>query len=72
MWTKLGGGSNIILDMGHSVSGPAVLDNITANMTNNSQTAWQPIPLQTQTSEAPLSILLPLGGGVSSSPVPSF
>jgi hypothetical protein len=64
VWTKLGGGSNIILDMGHSVSSPAVLVNLTANRTNNSQPAWQPVPLASQTPEAPIAALLPLVGGV--------
>ena len=43
MWTKLGGGTNIILDMGHAVSTPAVLVDLTKNKTNNSQPAWQPV-----------------------------
>jgi hypothetical protein len=64
VWTKLGGGSNIVLDMGHSVGDPDVLDNLTQNRTNNSQTAWQPIPLGSQTPEVPMALLLPLAGGV--------
>ncbi len=64
VWTKLGGGSNIILDMGHSVSSPAVLVSLTGNRTNNSQPAWQPIPLASQTPEAPIAALLPLVGAV--------
>ena len=64
VWTKLGGGSNIILDMGHSVSSPAVLVSLTGNRTNNSQPAWQPVPLASQTPEAPIAALLPLVGGV--------
>ena len=63
VWTKLGGGSNIILDMGHSVTSPAVLVSLTGNRTNNSQTAWQPIPLGAQTPEAPIAALLPVAGG---------
>ena len=64
VWTKLGGGSNIILDMGHGVSTPAVLVDLTKNKTNNSQTAWQPVPLPAQTPEVPMAALLP-GVGVS-------
>jgi hypothetical protein len=63
VWTKLGGGTNITLDMGHSVSNPAVLDNLTQNHTNNSQTTWQPTPMGAETPEAPMSLLLPLAGG---------
>jgi hypothetical protein len=63
VWTKLGGGSNIILDMGHGVTSPAVLVSLTANKTNNSQTAWQPVPLGSGTPEAPIAALLPLAGG---------
>ncbi len=62
VWTRLGGGSNIILDMGHSVSSPVMLDALTKNKTNNSQTAWQPVPLGTGTPEVPLAVLLPLAG----------
>jgi hypothetical protein len=59
VWTKLGGGSNIVLDMGHSVGSPATLENLTQNRTNNSQTAWQPIPLGTPTPEVSMAALLP-------------
>lgn len=62
VWTKLGGGSNIVLDMGHSVSSPAVLDNLTQNKTNNSQTAWQPNPLSAGTPEVPVALMLPVVG----------
>jgi hypothetical protein len=65
VWTKLGGGSNIILDMGHGVTSPAVLVSLTANKTNNSQSAWQPVPLGSQAPEAPIAALLPLVGGVA-------
>ena len=63
VWTKLGGGSNIILDMGHSVGSPATLENLTQNRTNNSQTAWQPIPLGNPTPEVSMAALLPGVGG---------
>jgi hypothetical protein len=64
VWTRLGGGSNIILDMGHSVQSPVTLDALTQNRTNNSQTAWQPVPpiVGTGTPEVPMAILLPLAG----------
>jgi hypothetical protein len=64
VWTKLGGGSNIILDMGHSVGSPETLVNLTQNRTNNSQPAWQPIPLGTPTPEVSMAALLPGVGGV--------
>ena len=64
VWTKLGGGSNIILDMGHGVSTPAVLVDLTKNKTNNSQPAWQPVPLPAQTPEVPMAAILPGAGGV--------
>jgi hypothetical protein len=63
VWTKLGGGSNIVLDMGHRVGSPATLENLTQNRTNNSQTAWQPIPLGTRTPEVSMAALLPGVGG---------
>jgi len=59
VWTKLGGGSNIILDMGHAVGNPDTLENLTQNRTNNSQPAWQPIPLGASTPEVPMAALLP-------------
>jgi Tol biopolymer transport system component len=63
VWTKLGGGSNIILDMGHSVGNPATLVDLTNNRTNNSQPAWQPVPLGSQTPEVPVAVILPAAGG---------
>jgi hypothetical protein len=64
VWTKLGGGSNIILDAGHSVGNPETLVNLTQNRTNNSQPAWQPIPLGAPTPEVSMAALLPGVGGV--------
>jgi hypothetical protein len=63
VWTKVGAGTNVVLDMGHSVSSPATLENLTANHLTNSQTAWQPIPLASQTPEAPYAAMLPFVGG---------
>lgn len=63
VWTNVGGGTNIILDMGHGVSSPATLENLTANHLTNSQTAWQPIPLGSPTPEAPYAAMLPFVGG---------
>jgi hypothetical protein len=63
VWTKLGGGSNIVLDMGHSVGSPATLADLTQNRTNNSQPAWQPIPLGSAAPEVPTTALLPGVGG---------
>ena len=63
VWTKLGGGSNIILDMGHSVGNPDALQNLTQNRTSNSQPAWQPIPLGASTPEVSMAALLPGVGG---------
>jgi len=63
VWTRLGGGTNIILDMGHTVSTPAALVDLTKNKTNNSQTAWQPVPLPAQTPEVHMAALLPAAGG---------
>ena len=63
VWTKIGGGDNIVLDTGHSVNNPVTLVSLTQNRTNNSQTAWQPIPLGAQTPEVPMALLLPLAGG---------
>lgn len=64
VWTKLGGGSNIVLDMGHSVGSPDTLVNLTQNRTNNSQPAWEPIPLGAQTPEVSMAVLLP-GVGIA-------
>jgi hypothetical protein len=64
VWTKLGGGSNIILDEGHSVGSPSTLVDLTNNRTNNSQPAWQPVPLGAQTPEVPVAVLLPSAGAV--------
>ena len=64
VWTKLGGGSNIVLDEGHGYNSPSQLVSLTANRTNNSQPAWQPVPLGAQTPEAPVALLLPSAGGV--------
>jgi len=63
VWTKVGAGTNIVLDMGHSVNSPATLESLTANHLTNSQTAWQPVPLASQTPEAPYEAMLPLAGG---------
>jgi hypothetical protein len=63
VWTKLGAGTNIVLDMGHSVNSPATLENLTANHLTNSQTTWQPIPLASQTPEVPITAMLPFVGG---------
>jgi len=64
VWTKLGGGSNIILDEGHAVGAASTLVSLTNNRTNNSQPAWQPVPLGTQTPEVPVAVLLPSAGAV--------
>jgi len=63
VWTKLGGGSNIIVDMGHTVGNPDTLGSLTANKSNNSQPAWQPLSPGEGTPEVPMAILLP-GAGV--------
>jgi hypothetical protein len=63
VWTKLGGGSNLIIDTGHGVSSPTTLVDLTNNRTNNSQPAWQPVPLGAQTPEVPMAVLLPAAGG---------
>lgn len=63
VWTKVGSGANIVLDMGHSVNNPATLENLTANHLTNSQTTWQPIPLASQTPEVPIDAMLPFVGG---------
>jgi len=62
VWTKLGGGSNLIVDTGHTVGSPDTLVDLTNNRTNNSQTAWQPVPLGAQTPEVPMALLLPGAG----------
>jgi hypothetical protein len=62
VWTKLGGGSNIVLDMGHGVSSPDTL--LTSNRSNNSQPAWQPVSPSTGTPEVPMAALLPAAGGI--------
>jgi len=49
VWTKLGGGSNIILDEGHVVGIASTLVSLTDNSTNNSQPAWQPVSFGAQT-----------------------
>jgi hypothetical protein len=65
VWTKLGGGSNIIMDMGHGVNGPDQLASLTANRTNNSQPVWQPLPGPGNgTPEVPMAALLPGVGGI--------
>jgi hypothetical protein len=64
VWTNLGGGSNIIVDMGHGVSSPTTLVNLTNNRTNNSQPTWQPVPLGSQTPEVAMAVVLPAAGGV--------
>jgi WD40-like Beta Propeller Repeat len=64
VWTKLGGGSNIILDEGHMVGNADTLVDLTNDRTNNSQPAWQPIPLGAQTPEVPVVVLLPSAGAV--------
>jgi hypothetical protein len=51
VWTKLGGGSNIILDEGHVVGIASTLVSLTDNSTNNSQPAWQPVSFGAQTPE---------------------
>jgi hypothetical protein len=61
VWTKLGGGSNIVLDMGHGATNPDTL--LTSNRSNNSQPAWQPVAPSTGTPEVPMAALLP-GSGV--------
>jgi Tol biopolymer transport system component len=64
VWTKLGNGSNIAIDMGVHVGSAQTIDNLTANKTNNSQPAWQPVttPLS-GAPEVPFAVLLP-GTGV--------
>jgi hypothetical protein len=64
VWTKLGGGSNIILDEGHGVGTASTLVDLTNNRTDNSQPAWQPVPLGAQTPEVPVAVLLPSAGAV--------
>ena len=63
-WTKLGSGSNIILDSGHLVGNPDTLVSLTQNKTNNSQPAWQPVSPSTGTPEVPMAALLP-GAGIA-------
>jgi len=60
VWTKLGTGSNLQLDMG-SVVNPVVLVNLTNNKTNNSQPTWQPVGPGPLLPEAPYAVLLPGG-----------
>ena len=62
VWTKLGSGSNLVIDYGSSVLQPMMLASLTANRTNNSQTAWQPAPMPAQTPEVPLAVVLPISG----------
>ncbi len=61
VWTNLGGGSNIVLDMGHGVTSPTLL---TSNKSNNSQPAWQSVSPSTGTPEVPMAALLPGVGGI--------
>jgi hypothetical protein len=63
VWTKLGGGSNVMLDEGHAVGNPSMLVDLTNDRTNNSQPAWQPVPLGSQTPEVPVAVILPAAGG---------
>jgi hypothetical protein len=63
VWTKVGAGTNIILDLGHSLNSPATLESLTANHLTNSQTTWQPVPLASQTPEVPVGAMLPIVGG---------
>ena len=62
VWTKLGGGSNIVMDTGHSVGGTDSLVSLTQNKTNNSQPAWQPVSPATGAPEVPAAALLPAAG----------
>jgi len=64
IWTKLAGGSNLVIDWGTSVGSPTMLANLTANRTNNSQEVWQPTGPgpSAQAPEAPLALLLPITG----------
>ena len=71
VWTKLGGRSNLALDMGSEVGNAQQLDSLTNNKNNNSQTDWQPVPLQTGTPEAPAPALFPVVG-LGSWPVRSW
>jgi WD40-like Beta Propeller Repeat len=64
VWTELGGGSNIMLDEGHGASDPSLLVDLTNDRTDNSQPAWQPVPLGAQTPEVPAAVLLPSAGVV--------
>ena len=64
-WTKLGTGSNLQIDVGTMWSNPNGVYNLTANRTNNSQPAWQPVPLGTALPEAPATFLLAVTGGLS-------
>jgi len=59
VWTKLGGGANIILDMGHAVGSPDTLVSLTQNKTNNSQPAWQPVPLGRRPRRCPWRLFFP-------------
>jgi Tol biopolymer transport system component len=65
IWTKLGNGSNIVVDMGAHVGSAQTIDSLTANKTNNSQPTWQPVTSpSTGTPEVPAAVLLPGMGGV--------
>jgi Tol biopolymer transport system component len=64
VWTKLGGGSNIVLDMGHAVGSPDLLSSLTSNRSNNSQPAWQPVAPFVGAPEVPMAALLPGMGGI--------
>jgi len=61
VWTKLGSGSNLQLDMGTIVGKASILVNLTNNKTNNSQPTWQPVSIGTILPEAPYAVLLPGG-----------
>ena len=63
MWTTLGNGSNITeYSPNASIKNAFQVVNLTKNKTNNSQPAWQPVPLGTPVPEAPLALMLPAGG----------
>jgi len=64
-WTKLGTGSNLQIDVGTKVNSPSGVYNLTANRTNNSQPAWQPVPLGAQLPETSKAFLIPVAGGLT-------
>lgn len=60
MWTKLGGGDNIV-DWSATAQLGSHVSPLTSNRTNNSEAAWQPVPTNPILPEAPYAVLLPGG-----------